>query len=146
MKKFNFSLQKVLDYRKQLLEVERNKLKLINAKILDIEQKRMELNREYETKNSQFKEDAKNGLQAMEYQTHQDYLTSLLEKDSKLLSLLKKIEKQQEEQTKVVIRSNQNVLILERLKDKKIKEYNKDMLKDAEKMIDEFVNSKKFNK
>ncbi|MGN1039789.1 MAG: flagellar FliJ family protein, partial [Oscillospiraceae bacterium] len=108
--------------------------------------KRMELNRDYETKNSQCKEDAKNGLQAMEYQTHQDYLTSLLEKDSKLLSLLKKIEKQQEEQTKVVIRSNQNVLILERLKDKKIKEYNKDMLKDAEKMIDEFVNSKKFNK
>ena len=132
----------MLDYRKQLLEVERNKLKLINAKILDIEQKRMELNREYEIKNSQFEEDAKNGMQAMEYQTRQDYLTSLLEKDSKLLSLLKKIE----EQTKVVIKSNQNVLILERLKDKKIEEYNKDMLKDAEKMIDEFVNSKKFNK
>ncbi len=136
----------MLDYRKQLLEVERNKLKLINAKILDIEQKRIELNREYEIKNSQFEEDAKNGLQAMEYQTHQDYLASLLEKDSKLLSLLKKIEKQQEEQTKVVIKSNQNVLILERLKDKKIEEYNKDMLKDAEKMIDEFINSKKFNK
>ena len=136
MKKFNFSLQKVLDYRKQLLEVERNKLKLINAKILDIEQKRMELNREYEIKNSQFEEDAKNGLQAMEYQTRQDYLTSLLEEDSKLLSLLKRIEKQQEEQTKVVIKSNQNVLILERLKGKKIEEYNKDILKDAEKMID----------
>ena len=136
----------MLDYRKQLLEVERNKLKLINAKILDIEQKRMELNREYEIKNSQFEEDAKNGLQAMEYQTRQDYLTSLLKEDSKLLSLLKRIEKQQEEQTKVVIKSNQNVLILERLKDKKIEEYNKDMLKDTEKMIDEFVNSKKFNK
>ena len=146
MKKFNFPLQKVLDYRKQLLEVERNKLKLINAKILDIEQKRMELNREYEIKNSQFEEDAKNGLQAMEYQTRLDYLTSLLEEDSKLLSLLKRIEKQQEEQTKVVIKSNQNVLILERLKGKKIEEYNKDILKDAEKMIDEFVNSKKFNK
>ena len=136
----------MLDYRKQLLEVERNKLKLINAKILDIEQKRMELNREYEIKNSQFEEDAKNGLQAMEYQTRLDYLTSLLEEDSKLLSLLKRIEKQQEEQTKVVIKSNQNVLILERLKGKKIEEYNKDILKDAEKMIDEFVNSKKFNK
>ncbi|MGN1034736.1 MAG: flagellar export protein FliJ, partial [Oscillospiraceae bacterium] len=140
MKKFNFSLQKVLDYRKQLLEVERNKLKLINAKILDIKQKRTELNREYETQNSQFEKDAKNGLQAMEYQTRQDYLTSLLEKDSKLLSLLKKIEKQQKEQTKVVIRSNQNALILERLRDKKIEEYNKDMLKDVEKMIDEFIN------
>lgn len=136
----------MLDYRKQLLEVERNKLKLVNAKILDIEQKRIELNREYEIKNSQFEEDAKSGLQAMEYQTRRDYLASLLEKDSKLLSLLKKIEKQQEEQTKVVIKSNQNVLILERLKDKKIEEYNKDTLKDAEKMIDEFINSKKFNK
>lgn len=146
MKKFNFPLQKVLDYRKQLLEVERNKLKLINAKILDIEQKRMELNREYEIKNSQFEEEAKNGLPAMEYQTRQGYLASLLEKDSELLYLLKTIKKQQEEQTKVVIKFNQNVLILERLKDKKIKEYDKYILKDAEKMIDEFVNSKKFNK
>lgn len=146
MKKFNFPLQKVLDYRKQLLEVERNKLKLINAKILNIEQRRTELNKEYEIKNNQFEEDAKNGLQAMEYQTRQDYLANLLEKDSKLLSLLKKTKKQQKEQTKVVIKSNQSVLILERLKDKKIEEYNKDVLKDAEKMIDEFVNSKKFNK
>lgn len=129
----------MLDYRKQLLETEKNKLKKINLEILELEEKQKELKEEYKQKCIIFEKEAKAGINIDKYKINQALLASMLKKDEILTLKLKKANERKEAQRRVVIKFNQDVLILEKLKNKKVEEYNKELLKDMEKMIEEFI-------
>ncbi|MDR1260363.1 MAG: flagellar export protein FliJ [Oscillospiraceae bacterium] len=139
MKKFKFTLQKVLEYRQQLLNVEQGKLSKINQRLLELEKSRNLLQDKIVEENKALKTEASLGLKITQYELRQRqvcYLISALDSASGAV-LNEKMQK--EEQRKVVVEANIDVKILEKLRERRLMEYNVAVAKDEAKMIDEFV-------
>lgn len=143
MKRFTFSLQKLLNYKEQVFDNERGILVEMNAvlhtmrhelALLKIEQKRCaeELNSKY-----------KNGVTMLEIVQHKVYLTSLGE-----AIVLKKdqITLQQQAidcQTDKVREAKVEISTIEKLKEKKYEEYTHQVQKADELLIEEFVGNQR---
>jgi len=134
MKK-DFKLQKVLEYRERKFELEKKKLTEFQNKLKEanygIEKVLFDIN-----KNMIDMKDAKNFRFIKMYELYIEKLEKELEE---LKDLKKRLESDIEKQKKSVINAMNDVKVMEKLKDKHIKNYLMYLNKEEMKMIDELV-------
>lgn len=134
MKK-DFKLQKVLEYRERKFELEKKKLTEFQNKLKEanygIEKVLSDINKNMidmkDTKNFQF------------LKMYELYIEKLEKELEELKGLKKKLESDIEKQKKSVINAMNDVKVMEKLKDKHIKNYLMYLNKEEMKMIDELA-------
>ena len=143
MKKFNFSLQKLLSYKEQMFETERNILAEMNAVLTRLQGELADMQSEHMLRVNELNGKAAAGMLPAEMQTHKYYLVVL---DEDILKKIEQIELQQQaidKQMDVVREAKMEIGAIEKLREKKLDEYNYLAMKSEEQFIDEFVTNQR---
>lgn len=139
MKKFKFSMDKILNYKEQILSSEKIKLSAINHErnVLanDIEKLTNELNSIQFTLSRKIKE----GMTIFEINQYNFKIKMFQEEIERLKEELFYIDKRIEEQRQVVLNASIYVSSLEKLKDKNKLEHNKKLIKSESLEVEEMV-------
>lgn len=142
MKKFKFSLQRIQDYRLSIYNKEKNALAVLYTEKNEVEKRHAELLAFLEKLSNIKLEKTKNGISVMEYSALEMQIssTSALIRDVK--EKISNIEKEIDNQTKIVIDANKSVKSLDNLRERKLEEYNSQIEKAEEDRISELIMSK----
>lgn len=142
MKKFFFSLDTVLRYKEQILDNLKGeharilqKIRMCEQEIEALEQERMDCAREFGRKRER-------GMAINDIRTYENYLESLrlkiIQKKNQLERLLEEEEKKREQ----VVEAKKETASIEKLRERKLMEYDKQVQKEEERFIEEFVVTK----
>jgi flagellar export protein FliJ len=143
MKRFAFSLQRLLDYRTQVLEAERATLAEMNAVMRRFVQELADMKADWAKRTQELIELAARGTGAYELQRHSNYLRVL---DEEIFNKQVQIEMQQkviDRQEERVRETKMEIQTIEKLKENKLEEYNYLDRKEQEQFIEEFVSNAK---
>lgn len=141
MKKFQFSLDTVLEYKQQVLDGIQNEY---SALLLQVrrQEERLQLEKQHYTElNQEFREETSRGITvaaALHYENSLRFFENTIDEEEKRL---KTIQKQAEEKRKQLVEARQDTASLEKLKDKKRESYQKQVQKLEEQFIDELVSA-----
>ncbi len=143
MKKFAFSLQRMLAYKESLYEKERNELARLRRERLEIEQRKLGVQRQMAQMDAEYREEAATtGVSAEEiakinyHRTNSRFLEEQLDKDMAAKDV------QIEKQLEIVLQLDQDVKGLEKLKEKKWEEYQEAAAGEERERILEMVSTK----
>lgn len=146
MKKFSFSLQKILEIKEQVLENLKLELSNLNNDYKNIEQYIENLKNKFKTVNCEFDEKSAVSISVGEMSYYKIYLSSILKqidnKEEEKEIILKKIETKRHE----IVNMNKEISSLEKLRENELDKYKKALLKSEEIFIDEFVSNKSMTK
>ena len=139
MKKFRFTLEKLKDYREQVLQTEKNNLGKLRQELNEINDEVDELIRVLSVKNDELIALYNKGAVSFEISVHKQFIISIQQeiKLKKRLAIIK--EKEIEKQLIVVMEATKDVKTLDNLEDKQLDEYKKQEIKENELFIEEFV-------
>ncbi|NCC15157.1 MAG: flagellar export protein FliJ [Clostridia bacterium] len=139
MKKFSFQLESVMNYKNQRLENKKAEHARIIAKVNEQNQKIDSLGEKFKGINLEYNEKKVAGISIIEAMEYSGFLYKLeveIQQEKRLLNDLKKIE---EEKRAEVVEVKIETSTLEKLKEKKLESYNKEVQKSEERYIEEFV-------
>lgn len=143
MKRFDFRLQKVLNYKNQILDSLKHEHSAILMQIYNQESVIKELNSGYFTACRKCnKEKASVTIrleQVMQYDAYLDSLNKRIEYESGVLEALRK--KEEKKRAEVII-AKQDVESIEKLKDKQLDVYRKDLQIEQELVVEEFITNR----
>lgn len=139
MKKFQFSLQKLKDFREQELDRQKNALSLLQAELRRIEESREVLIGKIAEQGEQLDRVYKLGSTASDIAMRKRYIVTLQQEVhiKERQAMEKRVEI--EEQLAVVVEATKEVKTLEKLEEKQLEEYNHAASKENEQFIEEFV-------
>lgn len=140
MKKFVFALDKVLSYKRQYENSIRNEHAAIMHEIRVQEQRFAELSAKDEEIREQMRREQEEGCQILRIHTFEGYLEYLKGEMHRVTQRLKALRHQEEQKRKELIAAKTDTMSIDKLKDKKLEEYNYLMQKEQEQLIEEFVN------
>ena len=139
MKKFNFTLGTVLNYKNQVLDSLKNEHAKILARINEQEKVIHNLEEEYKKCNNDFNQKKMEGITIIESIGFEAYLRKLevsIKQEEKKLALIKV---EEENKRMKVVAAKQDTSSLEKLKEKKLEIYHKEEQKAEEALVEEFV-------
>lgn len=139
MKKFQFSLDHVRDYRDRLLDEETGKLQRLRAEQTRIEQLIAQLEADFAQVSQAMRDAQAEGITALEQRGFSLQLESIRMQTHELTDLLKGVQDQVEQQTQVVVAANQEVSKLDKLKDRQYEDWQTSVRKAEEERIEELV-------
>lgn len=139
MKKFQFTLEKLLDYKDQVLEKEKNDLAYLHAEKNSALEHKEELEQYMKEAQDDFNFRAQKGISPMEMFMFKEYHNTLRLSIEDTTREIEKLEASIEKQTGVVTEASKDVKSLEKLEEKQLEEYNHAAAKENEQFIDEFV-------
>ncbi|MBP1542661.1 MAG: flagellar export protein FliJ [Oscillospiraceae bacterium] len=139
MKKFQFSLQKLMDFREQELDRQKNTLSALRGELFRIEEATAELRRKVADESAQLERVCAEGAQAVEISMRKRYIVTLQQEihSREEQAALKKLEI--DKQLGVVVEATKDVKTLEKLEEKQLEEYKALETKENEQFIEEFV-------
>lgn len=141
MKNFKFSLEKILNFKEQVLKSLKNDLSNLMVLLSNKDKEINEIKELYVKIENDYKEKTENVVLSYEIQYYKNYLSTLINKINKCLVdrkvILKKIDSKKNE----IVEVNKEISSLDKLKEKKLDEYNKHTQKQEELFIEEFVNT-----
>ena len=139
MKKFQFTLQKLMDFRQQELDRQKNTLSALQAERQRIYQEKEELIRRVEESSQDLEMICRQGAQAFEVSVRKRYIVSLQQEihahDASAAMKQQEINKQ----LGVVVEATKDVRTLEKLEEKQLEDYRAAANKENEQFIEEFV-------
>ncbi len=141
MKKFQFSLDTVLDYKQQVLDGIQNEY---SALLLQVRRQEERLHREqqnYIELNQKFRQATSQGITvaaALNYENGLRFFEKRIAEEERLLA---ECQKKAEEKRKQLVAARQDTSSLEKLKEKKKEAYVKLVQKMEEQFIDELVSA-----
>lgn len=142
MKKFSFSLQKVLEIKEQVLENLKVELGNLNHEQKTIEEKIKELQAKYQSVDNEFIKKSSVAISVGEMTYYKMYMGSILKQiekqEEEKETVLKKIEAKRHE----ILNMNKEISSLDKLRENELDKYKKLSLKNEELFIDEFVSNK----
>lgn len=139
MKKFQFSLDHVRDYRDRLLDEETGKLQRLRAEQTRIEQLIAQLEADFAQVSQAMRDAQAEGITALEQRGFSLQLESIRMQTHELTDLLKGVQDQVEQQTQIVVAANQGVSKLDKLKDRQYEDWQTSVRKAEEERIEELV-------
>lgn len=146
MKKFSFSLQKVLEIKEQLLENLKIELGSLNKDLINIDAVIKGLKRQFNDIEKEFLERSSVSISVGEMLYYKALMSSVLKqiehKEEDKQILLKKLEAKRQE----IVSMNMEISSLEKLKNNELERYNKAVTRGEEIFIDEFVSNKSLSK
>ena len=145
MKKFKFSLDTVLDYKQQVLD----SLKGVHATILaQVRQQENVLEhvwQDYRSCNEEYRDRKMTGLTIIEATFYQNGLRALEMDIQRETDRLADLQKQEEKKRAEVVEAKKDTSSLEKLREKKLDQYQKAVQKSEELFIEEFVSTIRAN-
>lgn len=139
MKKFVFSLDKVLRFHEQELDVKKQELAAIKVSLheldLQIQQKKLELVH----LNQEMSRAITVGLNARDLAVYKMYFRTAEHQIRQLEEQRADLQIKADEKQESVVQSNQEISGLEKLKDKQLNQYNDSTRKQQELEIEEFI-------
>lgn len=146
MKKFQFTLQKLMDFRQQELDRQKNTLSVLQAELQRIFDEKDELSRKVEEFSAELEEVCRSGAQAYEISVRKRYIVSLQQEiHARELSAAQKQE-EINRQLGVVVEATKDVRTLEKLEEKQLEDYKAAAVKENEQFIEEFVSGQSIRK
>lgn len=142
MKKFYFALDTVLNYKEQVLENLQGQHALILAEIAQCERGIEALTQEQTDCMEELDGKKITGISINDMQTYDRFLTSLQKKIDREKERLAQIRIREEKKRAEVIEARKETASITKLKEKKLEQYNKEVQKEEEKFVDEFVSNK----
>lgn len=139
MKKFSFSLDNVLNYKKQVLDALMNEHAVILAEIREQEELIESIRNQYETCSEELKERQRNGIAVVQIYVYENYLDVLIYRVRREQEVLKVLRHKEEVKRGQVIAAKKESASIDHLKENKIIMYNKEVQKEEERSIEEFV-------
>lgn len=139
MKKFQFSLETMLGYRRQVLESLQQEYAAAQGAVVDQERRVVALEGEYTEFNDDFCRRKEEGMTMIDAMGAEGCLRALEMEIKKNLAFLKKLEVVAEAKRQEMIVAKQDTSSAEKLREKKLEAYNKELQKNEEAMIDELV-------
>ncbi len=139
MKKFQFSLDHVRDYRDRLLDEETGKLQRLRAEQTRIEQLIAQLEADFAQVSQAMRDAQAEGITALEQRGFSLQLESIRMQTHELTDLLKGVQDQVEQQTQIVVAASQEVSKLDKLKDRQYEDWQASVRKAEEERIEELV-------
>ena len=146
MKRFEFSLQKLLNFKEQLLKREKDTLAAYRAKQRQLFEERERLQGKLEQSNEEFVLSSNRGMQPMQVVLAKGYLLSLSDQIRTLDQQIARMEQQIQNQLHKVVEASREVTSLEKLEEKQREEYQSAFKKAEELFISEFVSNSQFYK
>lgn len=143
MKKFKYTLQSVLDLKKQLLEGLKIEISNINNEYNILDREINKLHSEYHIIKNESDEEMKRNLTISEITYSKIKIKSLLSQIEKKEIIKDKLMRKKEEKEKEMITRNTEISGLEKLRDKELDKYNQKAAKAEELFIEEFVSHRK---
>lgn len=143
MKKFSFSLQRLLDYKEQVLDIERAVLSDMNAALNRLIDELARLREERAKRAEEYRETLQKSVTPLELQTHSNYMRMLEENISQKETQIEMQRQAVENQTDKVRDVKIEISTMEKLREKKLEEYNYLDNKAQEQFIEEFVSNAK---
>lgn len=143
MRKFQFTLERMMSYKEQIETSEKNKLAVLNGKQRDIEQLIEQMNEQTAALSREMNLKAQeSGLSAAELSKYSFEIDNNRKYIRQLAADLQNAKLSVEVQLRAVLRATQEVQGLEKLKEKQHDEFLKDEAKDQENVVSEFISSK----
>ena len=141
MKKFQFTLQKLMDYREQELDRQKNTLNALRGELNKIESAAAELRRKVFSESTELERICTEGAQAYEISVRKRYIVTLQQEIH--MREAQAVQKRQEidAQLGVVVEATKDVKTLEKLEEKQLEEYRALENKENEQFIEEFVSN-----
>jgi flagellar FliJ protein len=133
-----FKLQKILEYRERVFELEKQKLANLQNRLKDYQYKREALSNEIESKRSEL-DNLKSHGDFRFLLLGEKYLEKLMQMLQTLNKMIEDTKKDIEKQKSVVINAMNDVKIMEKLKEKHNLNYLAYLKKEEMKLIDELV-------
>lgn len=140
MKKFQFTLGKLLDYKGQVLEKEKNDLAALNLSKAEAYENKLRLESEIKKAQDDFNIKARTGVSPMEMTLFSGYHKSLRLRIEEAEREIAALETAVEKQTGVVTEASKEVKSLEKLEEKQLADYKFKANKADEQFIEEYVN------
>ncbi|WP_277668379.1 flagellar export protein FliJ [Caproiciproducens galactitolivorans] len=140
MKKFIFSLEKVLSFKQQTLDIQKNELLQMQTKLAEIEKEINTLNTLFAETNQKMKKELQTGLNASDMSIYKTYFNTLNQKILRLVEDKSKMLEAITQKKADIIALNSDISGLEKLRDKQLEAYLEAFRKREELAIDEFVN------
>ena len=141
MKKFKFALDTVLSYKQQALDALRGEHAAILAKVHAQEDVVGTLEQRYCDYNDEYRQRAEEGLPITDVLMYQSGLRAIemeIQRETLRLEALREAEEKKREE---VVEAKKETSSIEKLKERKLEDYNKAVLKSDEQFIEEFVSS-----
>ena len=136
MKKFQFTLQKLMDFRQQELDRQKNTLSALQADLQRIYAEKEQLIKQVEEFSAELETVCRQGAQAFEISVRKRYIVTLQHaKDASAARKQEEINKQ----LGVVVEATKDVRTLEKLEEKQLEDYKAAANKENEQFIEEFV-------
>ena len=139
MKKFNFPLERMLNYQEQDLEKERGIMSRLLAARTGLEEKRLRLMEEMEEIQSERGKEIRKGTTIFSLRSSSVLLVSGKKQLEEIRNELNRIDEESEKQRQIVVSVSQEVKKLENLKEKQLEEYRHAEAKEEQEMISEHV-------
>lgn len=143
MKKFQFSLDTVLDYKQQVLEGLQNEHAQRVQRVRAQEQHLDELHRSYQSCNQEFREAEAVGITVADALGYEHALRYWESEITQGTALLKQYQREAEEKRLEVVAARQDTASLEKLRERKQEAYRHEVQKSEELLIEELVASKR---
>ena len=140
MKKFMFSLEKVLSFKQQTLNVKMNELGLFQMKLLELEKEINDLNKKFADTNQVMVKSLQTGLSSNDLAVYKLYFNTLNQKIQKLIEDKNRLSDIIAQKKADIIAINSEISGLEKLREKQLAEYLKVVQKSNELAMDEYVN------
>lgn len=141
MKKFKFSLDTVLAFKRQEQDAVRAEHAAVLLQLRNQEEILEEVQRKYKNYNEEFCQRKIVGLPITEARIYQSGLRVLEDDIRRETEILEELRKEEERKRERVVEAKKETATLENLRDKKLSSYNKAVQKSEEEFIEEFVAS-----
>ncbi len=139
MKRFEFSLNKLMGYKKQVLDREKNDLAHLRRQQQQMLDEKSELEARLTSSNNEFCQKSGVGMTVLQITMFKSYHQSLSQQIKELEASIEKMEEKVQKQLGVVIEATKEVSSLEKLEEKQLEEYNFTVAKQEEQFISEYV-------
>ena len=143
MKKFRFSLETVLEYKQQVLDSLQAEHGAILAQVRQQEELIEELEAEYRHMSGEFNRRKLEGLSILDAIKYEQVLRAMEREIEEARERLRELQKQAEKKREQVVEAKKETSSIEKLREKKLENYNKTVQKGEEALIEEFVTTKR---
>ena len=140
VKKFAFALDKVLEFKRQYENGIRNEHAAIMHEIKIQEEAFRELSDKDVEIRLQMKQEQEIGCQILRIHTYENSLEYFKGEMFRVTQRIKALKVKEEKKRKELIAAKTDTTSLDKLKEKKLEEYNKEVQKEQEQLVEEFVN------
>ena len=141
MKKFQFGLDRVLDYRQRILEGRQNEYATATRRVQEQQAKLDAVQERYQSLNNRFREEAAAGITIADAMSYENGLRVLEREIARVNQTLQRLEQEAKEKRQRMLQAYMDATVLERLKEKQRDAYEKEVQKRDEQVIEELVSA-----